>query len=345
MKQLESVRRTLHRWGAFLLRPRATAAALSPREGIFDGLWLGLAYIVGSQLVPLGQIIKTFMVTASSSRLLSAAGGLGRMLLAPIIVILLVELLLGRDKAYRRGIYLLPFVLVTTAANLLRQYGGATFDDMAPIFIGGAASLALVFFTRAQVPAEGEGAATEPPSLGSSQAALLASALSLGAVLASGGHDARLYFDRWDRWGPLGPSDELPKFVARGFDGPELRDADLEGKVTVLAFWATWCGPCAREMPTLETLHRSYADAPVQVIGVNRDREGDVPALVAGYRQAKGLSFRMVYDAGGIGQAFRVSLIPHMVIVDKRAKIRFVHQGAVSESALRKEIDALLAES
>ena len=52
----------------------------------------------------------------------------------------------------------------------------------------------------------------------------------------------------------------------------------------------------------------------------------------------------MVLDSGGVGQAFRVSLIPHLVIVDPAGKIRFVHQGRTSEDTLRGEIDSLLAE-
>ena len=115
--------------------------------------------------------------------------------------------------------------------------------------------------------------------------------------------------------------------------------------MSVLAFWATWCGPCGREMPTLQALHESYEGEPVQVIGVNRDREGPVPQLVEAYRSERELSFPVVHDAGAMGQAFRVSLIPHMVIVDQQGKIRYVHQGTVSQKQLRVEIDALLAES
>jgi thiol-disulfide isomerase/thioredoxin len=165
------------------------------------------------------------------------------------------------------------------------------------------------------------------------------------AVLVSAVGDLRLYFTDWDRWGPLGPEDEIPRFSVPGVDNAGISNQSLDGQVTLLTFWASWCGPCAQEMPAIEAVSQAYADRGVRVVGVNRDREGDVVEIVRTYKAEKGLSFDMVLDPGTIGKAFRVSMIPHLVIVDAASHIRFVHQGRVSESIIRKEVDELLAEA
>ena len=164
------------------------------------------------------------------------------------------------------------------------------------------------------------------------------------AVALSAVGDLRLYATDWDRWGPLGPRDAIPIFEAPGVDNPGLNNEDLLGKVTVMTFWASWCGPCAQEMPAIEAVAQSYDPKKVHVVGVNRDREGDIRQIVRSYREQKQLSFDMVLDQGAMGRAFRVSLIPHLVIVDENTQIRFVHQGRTSESTLREEIESLLAE-
>lgn len=179
--------------------------------------------------------------------------------------------------------------------------------------------------------------------MSSNRLGLVVGSALLGMVAVSGVRDLSLYTERWSTWGPLGPAEPVPAFTARGIDGPDLDAASLPGQVTVLAFWATWCGPCAREMPTLAALDRDYRERGVRVIGVNRDREGNVPELVRAYKAERGLEFPVVHDDGRMGQVFRVSMIPHLVLLDARGEIRHVHQGQVSASTLRSELEALLA--
>lgn len=169
-------------------------------------------------------------------------------------------------------------------------------------------------------------------------------ALIVVAVGASAIGDLRLYASDWSRWGPLGPGDEIPAFKGRGVDNAGISNAELTGNVTLLTFWASWCGPCAKEMPAIEAVAQAYKGQGVHVVGVNRDREGDPAAIVRAYKVSRNLSFDMVLDPGNMGRAFRVSMIPHLVMVGPAGRIRFVHQGAVSESTLREEIDGLLRE-
>jgi thiol-disulfide isomerase/thioredoxin len=61
-----------------------------------------------------------------------------------------------------------------------------------------------------------------------------------------------------------------PQFVARELDGHELSTASLRGKVVIINFWATWCGPCRAEIPDLVALQEKYRDR-LQVIGISQD--------------------------------------------------------------------------
>ena len=366
------------------MRPRSTLAALSPRAGLMDGLWLGIAYVLGSQLVPVGQALKSLTVTMDGSGAMVMLGSMGRIALPPIFTSLALDLVLGNARAYRGGIFMLPLVVVATASNLAVALGWARTDDLGPLVLGFALSVAYGVWARRAVhpddgsagrhpaePAEladeladataGELAAPEaasaieaapataPCSAGRPLAWTLVGGATMVAVASAAVHDLKLFTERWADWGPLGIGEDIPDFHAEGGDGPDLGLDDLPGEVSVLTFWATWCGPCRRELPVIDALAREYGPAVesgrLRFVAVNRDREGDVEQLVRAFKQEHGLDLPVVHDAGSAGRAFRVSMIPHLVLVDRAGRIRHVHQGQVGEGTLRDEIEALLAES
>ena len=69
----------------------------------------------------------------------------------------------------------------------------------------------------------------------------------------------------------LKPGDTPPPIGLPDLDGKEVDLHQLEGKVVLVDFWASWCGPCREEMPVLEALHKKYADEGLVIIGVNID--------------------------------------------------------------------------
>jgi len=166
----------------------------------------------------------------------------------------------------------------------------------------------------------------------------------LGLVLAAAGLDVRLASQHWGEMGPLAPGDELPEFRARTLEGEVFHNGTLEGQVSVLTFWATWCGACSREMPVLEELHAEYADRGVVLYGVNTDRDPDQETLARNYVTERGLDFPTVIDTGRVRQGFRVSMLPHLALVDRNGRLRYVHQGTVGKGTLRREIESLLSE-
>jgi len=98
-----------------------------------------------------------------------------------------------------------------------------------------------------------------------------------------------------------------PDFVFNGPDGKPMKIADLKGKVVVLNLWATWCGPCKVEMPTLAKLAGSYAGKPVEVVAVSIDGPDAATKAAMFISQNSPLKFyhdptmKLIFKVGGQG--------------------------------------------
>lgn len=144
-----------------------------------------------------------------------------------------------------------------------------------------------------------------------------------------------------------GEGEAAPDFTGTTLEGQTIELSDLRGKVVVLDFWATWCGPCVQAMPHMEELATEFAGEGLVVLGVNQDRpnaEDQVRSFVAD----RGVSFTQVMDPDhNIGSKYQVRAIPRTVVIGPEGKIRHSHEGYTPESAaaLRAKVEALLAES
>lgn len=158
---MTTVVQTLARYGGVLVRPRATLAELSLEEGRWDGVVLGLAYLASSQLLGLARGLAGLVATQDFNGVLVFGQALGRGLLPPILVLFIIESLLAPEQNYRRGVYLLPLVLLAALARLLTIAGmigsaGAalSFPPYAPEIAGAILCAVLVLRTRGVVPPE-----------------------------------------------------------------------------------------------------------------------------------------------------------------------------------------------
>ncbi len=136
---------------------------------------------------------------------------------------------------------------------------------------------------------------------------------------------------------------EAPAFEGADLDGEEMSLADLRGRVVVLDFWATWCGPCVAAMPKMQALGERFADRPVTVLGVNQDR-GDVEA-VRRFVQSKRITFGHFMDEdGSVGAAYRVTGIPCTVLIDAQGVVQDIRTGMRpgDEEVLAANIERLL---
>jgi thiol-disulfide isomerase/thioredoxin len=123
-----------------------------------------------------------------------------------------------------------------------------------------------------------------------------------------------------------------PPLEAQALDGGSFSLSSLRGQWVVVTFWATWCGPCRAEMPTLEAFHQSVAGQGVVVLGVSIDRRAEP---VGPFLQRLGVTFPNVWDhTGHAARDWRASSIPLTWIVDPAGRLVAVSRGAKDWSRL-----------
>jgi len=116
-----------------------------------------------------------------------------------------------------------------------------------------------------------------------------------------------------------------PDFTLPVRGGGELQLSELRGQVVLVNFWATWCGPCRKEMPLLDELYRKYQGLGFTLLGVNVEADG---RLADGFLAETPVSFPILLDAESrVSSLYEVSAMPSTVIVDRQGNVRLVHFG------------------
>jgi peroxiredoxin len=129
---------------------------------------------------------------------------------------------------------------------------------------------------------------------------------------------------------------EAADFTLNDLDGKPVTLKDLRGKVVLLDFWATWCGPCRIEMPRLEALHKELKAKGLVVLGINQREEA---TRARAYIERSGYSFPILLDKEGVASdAYQVSAIPTLLVIDKAGKVSSHFVGLREESVLREAI-------
>jgi thiol-disulfide isomerase/thioredoxin len=120
--------------------------------------------------------------------------------------------------------------------------------------------------------------------------------------------------------------DLAPAFTFQTLDGKTLTRDGLKGKVVLIDFWATWCGPCRKALPELKDLRQKNAGQPFVIVSVSVD---DDRKLVESFVGSNGMSWPQAWDQGGriTGGVFRVLDFPSYMVLDTEGRITYRQSG------------------
>ena len=121
--------------------------------------------------------------------------------------------------------------------------------------------------------------------------------------------------------GVVKPGEPAPNFQLRDMNGRNVSLSDLRGKVVLLNFWATWCGPCRVEMPAMEQLYRSFSRKDFEILAVSTDAQGI--AVTKPFQREMGFTFPVLHDADfRIGMRYGARTLPMTFLIDPQGIIR-----------------------
>jgi len=128
-------------------------------------------------------------------------------------------------------------------------------------------------------------------------------------------------------------------------EGEEVSSADLEGEVVLLTVWATWCGPCRLEMPSIQAAYDRFGDDGLKIVAVSIDADPNYRVKVEEFRQEFGLTFPMLLDpANEITRTLNTIGVPENFVLDRRGRIvkRIVGASNWDSEANRAMFEELL---
>jgi cytochrome c biogenesis protein CcmG, thiol:disulfide interchange protein DsbE len=131
-----------------------------------------------------------------------------------------------------------------------------------------------------------------------------------------------------------------PDFMRTDLSGRPLQLEQFRGRVVLLNFWATWCGPCITEIPVFSRWQRRYGDAGLQVIGVSMD---DDESAVKRFVAKHNVSYPILMGDAKLGESFGgVFGLPQSFLIDARGRIVLRSVGEPNMEALRSQIEGLI---
>ena len=134
---------------------------------------------------------------------------------------------------------------------------------------------------------------------------------------------------------------QAPDFTLKDMDGKTVRLADYKGKVVLLDFWATWCGPCKIEIPWFIELQRKNKDRGFEVLGVAMDDEGWEAVKPFAARMA--INYRLVLGNDPTAQSYGgIDALPTTFLIDRSGKIAKAHVGLGSKKDFENGVEQLL---
>lgn len=132
-----------------------------------------------------------------------------------------------------------------------------------------------------------------------------------------------------------------PEFAVSGLSGGSLALSDYRGRPVVINFFASWCGPCWREMPDLDDAADTYRDRGLVVVGVGVQDSTEAISRMANHL---GLTFPIGLDPSGkvAADQYRIRGLPVTVFVDRQGVVRKIWTGPIDRASLERAIEGIL---
>jgi thiol-disulfide isomerase/thioredoxin len=140
------------------------------------------------------------------------------------------------------------------------------------------------------------------------------------------------------------PATPAPALTATDLKGVPRTLADYRGKLVLLNFWASWCPPCLREMPSLERLRLKMAGRPLEIVALD---SAETAEDVNGYLSRMKLGFPILLDPDGSNtRRWKVFALPTSFLLDAEGRVRYVLTGPTEwdEGEALQVIESMLAE-
>ena len=134
-----------------------------------------------------------------------------------------------------------------------------------------------------------------------------------------------------------------PLFELKDFDGQIVKLTDLKGKIVVVDFWATWCGPCLSSFPALQQVYEKYKSNPnIVILALNtweRTQGAEKEKAVKKFIETNKYTFKVLFDEENVVAQYGVTGIPTKFIIDQDGMIQFKSVGFIGEDKMKEELD------
>jgi peroxiredoxin len=139
----------------------------------------------------------------------------------------------------------------------------------------------------------------------------------------------------------VGSRKVAPEFTLKDSTGKVVHLSDYKGKVVLLDFWATWCGPCNIEIPWFTEFERKYKVRGFEVVGISMDDDGW--KAIQPFVTQKSINYRIVLGDDKTGDLYGgIEALPTTFVVDREGRIASVHVGLSGRKEFQDAIESLL---